>query len=849
MSDAEYEKELEENIKYHFLRGCESFEDIINKVHGADPNLVNRLYKIISKEYSGSSKKTETQKLEENARDLNASLPLSLPAPDPLRSQWWFTLDSTVKIAEKLREYALDNPVAFLGSPTVGHYYSHCKYSNTTILDVDLEVIKSLSLPDSAKAARYDVLDDVPMDLKAMNKAVFLDPPWQPLEIDIFISRAFDLLSDNGYLFTILPPLYTRPSTIEERNSILKKIIDGGLQIISLEAEYVEYRVPYFEGSVLKQIRASDIKPWRKGDMLIVKYNSSCSFKYEDSPKIEKITSFSRNPKKLRFFQFDERETVDLENFVEPIEEFEKQLSSRKIPFEKIAIWGTNKKAVNVNNAKIASKILEKWKNGNTLSKTIKLIKEEGIDKNTADVFVNRLNEFLGLWQDEYKDSKRRSPEVISSLHKKSLSPFCAKHSKRFHGLQDDGFRIPFQRDRDRILWSHSLKRLSNKCQVFPVESDDHLRRRLTHSIEVMQLASTIVTSFGLDPYLTEAGALAHDIGHAPFGHAGEIALNKTLNDISKKIVGFNHYEHGVDIVFWLEDVYRAPATGGLGGLNLCPETIECIFKHTFDRDIQTKLFNSSKYKDHYYENFLDNSACHLEGQAIRISDKISYLISDIEDGIRMNIFKLEDIMKCAFFHHPPIDMAPPPTVSLLDQFISQRRSILKVIMEDVLHETDRRLSKFNSLKEIRAYENYVVFYSEALEQEITEVWEILQKGLLHEDPRVKLSNMKTAKIINELLLLFTFFPELVNKRFTNSHDQLENEYYGQYYIKKIGKEIGIPKRILSNYYIENIIDKKIELDGDNYKIQSWDVIRAKDYVASLSDASAYSEYRKNIVI
>ena len=96
--------------------------------------------------------------------------------------------------------------------------------------------------------------------------------------------------------------------------------------------------------------------------------------------------------------------------------------------------------------------------------------------------------------------------------------------------------------------------------------------------------------------------------------------------------------------------------------------------------------------------------------------------------------------------------------------------------MEDVLHETDRRLSKYNSLEEIRAEDNYMVFYSTVLEKEITEVWEILQKGLLHKDPRVKLSNMKSAKIINELLLLFTFFPELVNKRFTDSHEQLKKE-------------------------------------------------------------------------
>ncbi|MCP4261784.1 MAG: hypothetical protein GY774_30430, partial [Planctomycetes bacterium] len=157
MNDTEYEKILEENIRYHFLRGCESFEDIKNKVHGADPNLVNKLYEKISKEYSGSSERNKNQKLEEDARALNASLPLSLPAPDPLRSQWWFTLDSTVKIAKKLREFALDNPVAFLGSPTVGHYYSYCNYSNTTILDVDLDVIDSLILPDNVKAVCYDV--------------------------------------------------------------------------------------------------------------------------------------------------------------------------------------------------------------------------------------------------------------------------------------------------------------------------------------------------------------------------------------------------------------------------------------------------------------------------------------------------------------------------------------------------------------------------------------------------------------------------------------------------------------------------------------------------------------------
>jgi dGTPase len=92
-----------------------------------------------------------------------------------------------------------------------------------------------------------------------------------------------------------------------------------------------------------------------------------------------------------------------------------------------------------------------------------------------------------------------------------------------------------------------------------------------------MQLASTIATSFGLERDLTEAGALVHDVGHTPFGHAGEYALDRILNEIDPRLGGFNHYEHGVDVVRWLEDVYRSPGVGGFPGLNLTKETVECI--------------------------------------------------------------------------------------------------------------------------------------------------------------------------------------------------------------------------------------------------------------------------------
>jgi len=844
-----YIEELQANIKHLISLGHADFESIRDKLHGADPKLANACYESVMKEIEVSSKLVEDTKVEAKARALNASLPIDLPAPDPLRAQWWFTLDSAVRIAEKIREFSFDRPVAFLGAPTVGHYYSHRYKTETVILDVDPEVVNALRLPDTAKSMRYDILDELPPDLRANYGAVFLDPPWQPVEVDIFIGRACELLSDRSYLLAVLPPRFTRASTIEERTSLLRKIVTSGLEIISLETEYVLYRIPCFEGFVLKQIPDSYIKPWRKGDLLVVRRNSSCSFKLDETRDINKILSFTRDPRKLRFFQFEGRQDNELDDLVVPIKEFEEQLSSRRIPLERIAVWGTNKKAVNVKDSTLVTKVLSKWADGSSLDETKRFFDEEETDNEAVKQVADKLGDHLGLWQDEYEVSVRRSPSKIAeSVNISTSSRICAKASNRIHHLDADGFRIEFQRDRDRILWSNSLKRLAGKCQVFPVESDDHLRRRLSHSIEVMQLASTIATSFGLDPYLTEAGALAHDIGHAPFGHAGEETLNNTLNMINTSIGGFNHYEHGVDIVCWLEDAYRAPATGGFGGLNLCPETIECIFKHTYDRCdkplSQTELVNNTKHTE-----LINDTSCHLEGQAIRIADKISYFISDLEDGIRMGIFKREDIMKCSFFHRAPIDMTPPYGTSLLDQFISQRRSILKVIMEDVLNETDRRLSKLRDLEEVREERGYTIDHSATLKQEVNEVWRELQEGLLHKDQRVILSNMQSERIVRELLLIFTFFPELVDRRFQEIHCKLKGEKYGRFYLDKVGDEIEIPPSLLFQYHFGLMKEKKPGSDTNSLRVATWNIILAKDYVASLSDKNARSEHKKHAII
>ena len=268
-----------------------------------------------------------------------------------------------------------------------------------------------------------------------------------------------------------------------------------------------------------------------------------------------------------------------------------------------------------------------------------------------------------------------------------------------------------YQRDRDRVLWSRGLRRLAHKTQLFPTEHDDQLRQRLAHSIEVMQLASTIGASFGLDRDLIEAGALAHDIRHTPFGHAGEYALNQLLDEIDTKLGGFNHYEHGVDVVRWLEGPYSVSRTTAFNGLNLTPEVAECILKHTYCQN-GSPLSADAIHKVSKHSAFIPcGYPCHPEGQAVRTADKISYFVSDLEDGIRLSAITVGDLLTCRFFHRAPLDFSIPSDQTLYQRFIEQRRNVLKILMEDVLVATSKRLARMRP-QDVRGAGEYTVNHS-----------------------------------------------------------------------------------------------------------------------------------------
>ena len=208
------------------------------------------------------------------------------------------------------------------------------------------------------------------------------------------------------------------------------------------------------------------------------------------------------------------------------------------------------------------------------------------------------------------------------------------KSSGRYFIEKRTDLRNDFQRDRDRIIHSTAFRRLKHKTQVFVNTSGDHFRTRITHSLEVSQIARTLSKFFNLNEDLSETLSLAHDLGHTPFGHAGEEALNKCM----KNYGGFDHNVQTLRIITILENRYYE-----FKGLNLSIETIDGLIKHNGPVKDLSKI-NKILGRDFFRKkiNFKANSS--LEAQIASISDDIAYNSHDLEDGLKSNLFKLSDL-------------------------------------------------------------------------------------------------------------------------------------------------------------------------------------------------------------
>ena len=261
----------------------------------------------------------------------------------------------------------------------------------------------------------------------------------------------------------------------------------------------------------------------------------------------------------------------------------------------------------------------------------------------------------------------------------------------RFNAEKKSSFRSSYQRDRDRIIHSTAFRRLKHKTQVFINTSGDHYRTRITHSLEVAQIARTLAKFFNLNEDLCETLSLAHDLGHTPFGHAGEEALNECMSDNG----GFDHNIQTLRIVTLLENKYY-----NFKGLNLTFETLDGLIKHNgpvknlikFD-NILGKNFFKTKIKFH-------NSPS-LEAQIASISDDIAYNSHDLEDGLRAKLFTLNDIKNI-----PVLEQILNKHKKNFEKFSHDLvlreiiREIINEMVKDIILNTKKNL-KENNIKNI----------------------------------------------------------------------------------------------------------------------------------------------------
>jgi len=324
----------------------------------------------------------------------------------------------------------------------------------------------------------------------------------------------------------------------------------------------------------------------------------------------------------------------------------------------------------------------------------------------------------------------------------------------RLHGEPEADGRTPFQRDRDRIIHSTAFRRLQYKTQVFVYHEGDHYRTRLTHSLEVAQIARSISRALGLNEDLAEALALAHDLGHTPFGHAGEDILHELMADYG----GFDHNAQTLRILTKLETRYAA-----FEGLNLTWETLEGVVKHNgpllnvdATGDLPTAIAEYAQTHDLELHTFAGP-----EAQVAALADDIAYNNHDIDDGIRAGLFEIEDICE--------VPLVGPVFKSVMDKYPnleSQRisheavRRLITAMVNNLVAETERRLieSKVETVFDIRALEHPVVSFSSELQTADHDLKRFLFDHMYRHD-RVKKMTARATDVVSSLFRLYMAKP------------------------------------------------------------------------------------------
>tara|TARA_B100000029_G_scaffold486591_1_gene541119 strand:- start:1168 stop:2313 length:1146 start_codon:yes stop_codon:yes gene_type:complete len=355
------------------------------------------------------------------------------------------------------------------------------------------------------------------------------------------------------------------------------------------------------------------------------------------------------------------------------------------------------------------------------------------------------------------------------------LKPYAIKsiNSKgRIFKEKNSDVRTPYQRDRDRIIHSSAFRRLKHKTQVFVNTIGDHYRTRLTHSMEVSQIARTLSRYLGLNEDLSETLSLSHDLGHTPFGHAGE----EVLRDCMKKYGGFDHNLQTLRIVTLIEKKYYK-----FHGLNLTIETLDGLIKHNGPIKDVSRLDKIMR-NNFFGEKIAFNQFPSLEAQVASISDDIAYNNHDLEDGFRAGLFSIESISSIQFISEITKRHLRKTKKYRREVIIGQIiRDLINLMVMDVIKTTNKNLSKTHprSVEDIYRQEHLIVDFSNKMKMIDKQIKDFLKINM-YNNKKVVINTNKGKRIIKGL------FEHLLRKP--------------EKYINKDMLKIGSKERVVSDF-------------------------------------------------
>lgn len=337
----------------------------------------------------------------------------------------------------------------------------------------------------------------------------------------------------------------------------------------------------------------------------------------------------------------------------------------------------------------------------------------------------------------------------------------------RLHDEPESRHRTPFQRDRDRIIHSSAFRRLKYKTQVFVYHEGDHYRTRLTHTLEVAQIARTLARALMINEDLAETIALAHDLGHTPFAHMGEEALQSCMDALG----GFDHNDQSLRVLVQLEHKYP-----GWRGLNLTWETLEGVAKHNGPRlrknqkpdasVLPATLLELCKKTDLQLDQFAS-----VEAQVAGISDDIAYNNHDVEDGLRAGFFTLDELSEMPFIGRIVERIrAQYPDLSEAVLVAELIREMIGEMVSDVLEESRNQLKKLNpqSPDEVRSYNKQIVSFSSEMHKSVEDLRSFLFARMYRHYTLQRIL-MKVEKIVPDLFHAFhnkyTLLPDQWQRR------------------------------------------------------------------------------------